>query len=126
MLLNWADKKQSSIMYRVHEQLRKHNIEMLFNESSIHIADGRYFSSVHKNKLPMKPDDKRIAKLGRNYLETNELTVDQFKVVNSIFKGLFDAKLLTSIITDDGEPVADTKWYGFKRSVKQEPIKGDY
>lgn len=53
-------------------------------------SKGHLFASKVKNIRPLSPGDPRIAKLGRDYLESNRLTKEQWDGVINTFKEIFD------------------------------------
>lgn len=131
MLVKLTDVKYRGIIQRLAESFRSTGIKLSFVHKSDDLyswdeRDGRLFTSDKKNRLPMKAGDARIAKLGRDFLETDEVTKEQYDKAMALFKGLFDAGIIGSMVTTDGVVIAEGKWYGFKRKVKQEPMRGDY
>lgn len=47
--------------------------------------DGKFFKSTVKNRIKMNDNDPRIAKLGREYLESERLSERQFNELTKLF-----------------------------------------
>lgn len=87
----------------LHNNLNKFGVQISRNKLSDTIqelkeVDGRLFNSLVKNRIPMNPTDPRIAKIGRNYLETNSLTIKQYKQVTKCFDELFELGIIAEKI----------------------------
>lgn len=71
---------------------------LVFNKNS----ENKYFWSSRTNKLVMTPGDKRIATLGRSFLETKRLTKSQYDAMIDALIGTMDnLKLKCDVSLED-------------------------
>lgn len=100
----------SDVLNHISKALRDNNISATGNredETTYYFApinSGTLFESRVKNKIKMEPGDKRIQKLGRDYLETTKLTQKQYdSMIEAIFRIFDDLKIEADITLMEGE-----------------------
>lgn len=106
---NGVELSSGAIMNDIVQALKQNNIfGKRYIEGNVltftELEPGKLFTSSTSNKIKMKSGDPRIAKLGRDYLETKRLTKKQFETMVYFLVLIFDELGFHADVTYAGMP----------------------